>query len=75
MKEGMLWYVQDQKKDLEPVIENAVEYFKTKYGQAPQACYVHPDTSPQEFILKDSLKVVPNEKVIKNHIWLEMPAK
>jgi len=23
--------------------------------------------------LKDAIKVIPNEKVIKNHIWLEFP--
>ncbi len=75
MNEGMLWYVNDQKRELENAIENAVDFFETKYGRVPLACYVHPDALSGEFISKDEVKVMPNEKVIKNHIWLEFPNK
>jgi len=73
MNEGMLWYVNDPKKEIEKTVKNAVEFFEDKYGSAPLACYVHPDTLTSEFVAKDDVKVMPNEKVIKNHIWLEFP--
>ncbi len=71
----MLWYVQDQENELKTIIERAVDFFRGKYGQTPQVCYVHPDTLPAEFVVKDVVKVMPNERVIKNHIWLEIPTE
>lgn len=73
MNEGMLWYVDGQKNELAKTIENAVDFFEQKYGKSPLACYVHPDALSEEVISKDDVKVVANDKVIKNHIWLEFP--
>ena len=73
MKEGMLWYVNDQKKEIKQIIEKAVDFFHSKYGHNPLACYVDPELISSTYKLKDAIKVIPNEKVIKNHIWLEFP--
>ena len=73
MNEGLLWYVHDQKNEIEKTIENAVDFFHAKYGHNPLACYVDPDLIETEYLVKDAIKVMPNEKVIKNHIWLEFP--
>jgi len=73
MKEGLLWYVSDENKGMQETVENAVDYFKSKYGQAPLACYIHPESTNSEFTIQETVKVIPNEKVIKNHIWLEIP--
>ena len=75
MNEGMLWYVTEKENALEITVEKAIDFFQYKYGYAPQACYVHPDALSSEFIAKDEVNVMPDEKVIKNHIWLEFSQK
>lgn len=73
MREGMLWYINDPKGELKTTVEKAVEFFQKKYGRVPLVCYVHPTALESEFVAKDAVKVLPNEMVIKNHIWLEFP--
>jgi hypothetical protein len=75
MNEGMLWYVTEKENTLETSIEKAIDFFKYKYGYTPQACYVHPDALSSEFMVKNEVKVMPDDKVIKNHIWLEISQK
>jgi len=71
MNEGLLWYVTEKEIKLEITVEKAIEYFVYKYGHTPLACYVHPDALTSEFVTKEEVKVMPDDKVIKNHIWLE----
>ena len=73
MREGMLWYDNTTKTDIKEKINGAVDFFKEKYGQMPKVCYVHPQSIDSEFILDKTVKVLSNDKIIKNHIWLEFP--
>ena len=73
MKEGMLWYVNDPGSDIAESIGKAVDFFKGKYGYGPLACYVPSTALESEFLFDDTLKVIPDDKVIKNHLWLEFP--
>lgn len=71
MKQGMLWYDNLDGKAIEERLNAAIDYFITKNGHPPLQCYVNPETVDQEITVRESIKVTPNERVLKNHFWLE----
>ena len=73
MREGMLWFDDEKQVDMKDKVSKAINFFQSKYGQLPRACYVHPLSLDKEIILDESIKVYPNTRMIKNHIWLEFP--
>lgn len=65
---GMLW--QDgSSAPLTDKIKKAAEYYKTKYGRAPNLCYVHPDTAPDGTQV-DGITLRADRAVAKNCLWL-----
>jgi len=73
MKQGMLWYDNLSGKNLNERIEQAVNYFKQKYGEKPERCFVHPEMVIGQSEQDLSIKVVTDEKILHNHIWIEFP--
>jgi hypothetical protein len=71
MQEGMLWYDSNHKSTVEDRLNQAIDYFITKNGRPPLQCYVNPDLIESPITLSNAIKVVPNERVLKNHFWLE----
>jgi hypothetical protein len=71
MKEGLLWYDNQKNVDLKERISSAVKYFENKYGYLPEICYINPITMGKEIEQNESIKVIPNDRVILNHFWLE----
>jgi len=71
MQEGMLWYDSNKKNTIENRLNQAIEYFISKNGRPPLQCYVNPDLIDGPITLSNSIKVVPNEHILKNHFWLE----
>lgn len=72
MDQGMLWYDNQTGQEIEIRLLQAVDYFISKYGHAPLCCFVHPDMLSKPIVIKDDIKVLPSERVLKNHIWLEI---
>jgi hypothetical protein len=55
MNAGMLWFDNDPKTALTAKIERAADYYKHKYGRAPNLCLIHPSMLPQDgTVEKDS---------------------
>ena len=73
MKQGMLWYDNLPGKQLNERIAQAVNYFTQKYGQKPEQCFVHPEMVIGQSDKGLPVKVVIDEKVLHNHIWIEFP--
>jgi len=74
MKRGMLWYDNLEGKPFNERIENAVNYFSQKYGKKPEQCYVHPEMIDGQNESGLSIKVIADEKILRNHIWIEFPS-
>lgn len=72
MKQGMLWYDNQTKQTIEKRLQEAVDYFIVKYGYPPLCCFVNPDMLSAPMKTKENIKVIPNEKILKDHFWLEM---
>lgn len=73
MKQGMLWYDNFIGKDLNARIRNAVVYFTQKYGCPPKQCFVHPEMISGKKLGDFPFKITADEKVLRNHIWIEFP--
>lgn len=71
MKEGLLWYDNQKNVDIKERIESAVKFFESKYGYLPKKCFVNPVTLEKPLELDKKIKVLLNDRVIVNHIWLE----
>ena len=72
MEQGMLWYDNQTGQKVETRLQRAVDYFIEKYGHPPLCCFVHPEMVSHPLELPDNVKVIPNERILKNHIWLEL---
>ena len=73
MKQGMLWYDNLAGKNFTERIEQAIIYFTQKYGEKPEQCFVHPEMINGEDGKGLPIKIVADEKVLHNHIWVEFP--
>lgn len=73
MKQGMLWYDSQTARNFNNSLRQAVSYFKEKYGYPPECCFVHPDMLRDGPKSDGPVKVMTDEKVLRNHIWMEFP--
>ena len=76
----MLWYDDDPKRSLEEKLARAIEHMRSKYGQIPKLCFVHPSAisglqGKQPVVTVDGMKIklVPQRRVLRNHFSLVIP--
>ena len=75
MEIGMLWFDNDSKNDLSSKVKKAADYYRSKYGQDPNLCYVHPSMIPEESVKTGKISVCSNHTIIPNHFWIGVNAK
>lgn len=73
MQQGMLWYDEGEESEMRERISRAVKFFQSKYGYLPRVCYVHPEELEAGITVDEQVKIEPNARMIKHHIWLEFP--
>jgi L-ascorbate metabolism protein UlaG (beta-lactamase superfamily) len=66
---GMLWFDNDTRRPFDTKIEQAIQHFKTKYGDAPNIVYVHPSCMPSAEAAQ-AIKVEAAENVLPFHYLL-----
>lgn len=70
MNIGMLWFDNDPKADIKVKIERAASYYRSKYGQIPNLCFVHPSMLPENAVKSDSIEIRTTRSVLPNHFWI-----
>jgi hypothetical protein len=70
MKTGMLWFDNDPKTDLPAKIERAAAYYRQKYGQTPNLCFVHPSMLKDAAQAARGIEIKENRQVLPHHLWL-----
>jgi hypothetical protein len=70
MKVGMLWFDNDPKTDIAVKIDRAIEYYRRKYGQTPNLCFVHPSMVKTNPVKTGSIEIRSSRSVLPNHFWL-----
>lgn len=68
MREGLLWFNDDPAKTLAQKVDLATIAYRRKFGEMPNACYVH-ISEGQEFEI-GGVKVAPLRTVLKHHFWV-----
>ena len=61
MNIGMLWFDNDPKTDLNGKIERAAAYYRSKYGQSPNLCFVHPSMLADRVSKPEKMEVRANQ--------------
>ena len=69
MKVGMLWLDDDKKTTLEDKVLRAADYYREKYGRAPNLCLVNKSTIDQEQHV-GQISVQPVKNVLPHHFWV-----
>lgn len=70
MNIGMLWFDNDPKTDMNGKIERAVAYYRSKYGQSPNLCFVHPSMLADSASPPARVEIRTNQAVRPNHFWI-----
>jgi len=67
---GMLWFDNDPKLDLSEKVEKAAVYYRGKYRQSPNLCFVHPSMLPTVKITAGEITVRPHQAIQPHHFWI-----
>lgn len=80
MKEGMLWLDDDKKRPLaekgqgQPWLGRAADYYRRKYGRAPDTCQVNPkmmqNGQAEPVSAVGTVTVSTSRMVLMHHFWL-----
>ena len=73
MNIGMLWLDADQVRSFTEKVTRAAEYYREKYGRAPEICYVNTAMLPEETSI-GQIEVKPIKSVQLHHFWIGMKA-
>ena len=75
MNIGMLWFDNDPKVDFAIKVERAADYYRSKYGQTPNLCFVHPSMVNDGQTRLSEIEVRSNRSVMPNHFWIGVNSK
>ena len=69
MHTGMLWFDNSQVA-LDIKIQKAMDYYRKKYGHAPDLCLVHPSMLKDAALEGKKITVRSYRPVLPGHIWI-----
>lgn len=70
MNIGMLWFDNDPRADLKTKIQMAAKYYREKYGEEPNLCFVHPSMVQKEKPDTDTIVLRLTKTVMPHHLWI-----
>jgi hypothetical protein len=71
MNVGMLWFDGDRRRELSARIAGAAEFYRRKYGGAPNVCFVNPKAADGNLPGEVSgLRVRASRAVLQDHFWI-----
>jgi hypothetical protein len=70
LSKGMLWLDDSPGRSFVRKVEQAANYYQTKYGARPNICYVHPSCLAKESPSVDSIKILASGYILPHHFWL-----
>ena len=75
MNVGMLWFDNDPRTALMVKVARAADYYRKKYGLAPDLCLVHPSmlAEPRPDLIEGPSGMVavrPNRIIQPGHLWI-----
>lgn len=74
MHTGMLWYDPEKTTSLDDRIGRGASYYRSKYGQDPNICFVNPKMLEGVQPGVAGIEVRPTRSVMPNYFWLGVSA-
>jgi hypothetical protein len=75
MNTGMMWFDNDPKTALTDKVTRAAEYYKSKYGHAPDICLVNPGMMSEPMTQTGRIQIRPMRTVLPGHLWIGVDEK
>jgi hypothetical protein len=75
MNRGMLWFDNNPKTELAAKIQQAAEYYRRKYGAAPNLCFVHPSMMADKMADDDKITIRAYRPVLPGYLWIGLAEK
>ena len=75
MNRGMLWFDNDPKTNLAVKIKQAADYYRQKYGAAPNLCLVHPSMLAEKTIEEGKITIRTYRPVLPGYLWIGLAEK
>ncbi len=72
MNVGMLWLDNEKTSNFAVMVANAANYYRKKYGQTPNLCFVHPSMLETPGQANDTVKIAikPDKSVLPGLLWI-----
>ena len=71
MKVGMLWFDAEQGQPLEARLARADSYYREKYGEQPNLCFMHPTAAQGSAAGSvQGLALRTDKAVLPHHFWI-----
>ncbi|MFW5714215.1 MAG: hypothetical protein ACOCYU_06040 [Brevefilum sp.] len=67
---GMLWFDNDPQSDVASKVQKAAAYYRKKYGENPNLCFVHPSMIPKTKAESGAISICSNTTMLPNHFWI-----
>ncbi len=75
MNRGMLWFDNNPKTGLTAKIKQAAEYYRQKYGAAPNLCLVHPSMLADKTAEEGRITIRTYRPVLPGYLWIGLAEK
>ncbi len=72
---GMMWFDNDPKTALKDKVALAAEYYRSKYGHAPDVCLVNPGALPEPVVQTGKIQIRAMKTVLPGHLWIGVDEK
>ncbi len=70
MNYGMLWFDNDPQTNLTHKVNRAAMYYRKKYGETPDICFVNPDMVTDKKVDGGEVIIKTNPAILPHHIWI-----
>ena len=75
MNRGMLWFDNNPKTNLASKVRQAAEYYRRKYGAAPNLCLVHPSMLADKTSEEGKIAIRTYRPVLPGYLWIGLSEK
>ena len=75
MKEGLLWFDDDPKRDLSDKVKRAVDGYQAKFHRKPTVCYVNSADLNEQLETVGSVNLRTAKNVLRYHLWVGVEDK
>jgi len=70
MKEGLLWFDNDPRRNLADKVHQAATRYQAKFGYRPTICYLNQADLETEIEEVGGVRVRPATNIQRHHLWI-----